>query len=67
MQIEGRYNTATVYTERIDESAMAYKSIADIVENITPTVEIEARITPIYSIPNITEHGFRRPFFAIAS
>ncbi len=47
-QMEGIFTTS-VNRSTLDESPMAYKSIEDIVDNITPTVEIIKRIKPIYN------------------
>lgn len=47
-QMAGIYTTS-VNQSTLDESPMAYKSLADIVDNITPTVEIVKRIIPIYN------------------
>lgn len=47
-QMEGIFSTCiNEYT--LDESPMAYKSLEDIVENITPTADIICRIKPIYN------------------
>lgn len=47
-QMKGIYTTS-VNRSTLDESPMAYKSLADIVDNISPTVEIVKRIIPIYN------------------
>ena len=47
-QMQGIYTTC-VNENTLDESPMAYKSIEEIVENITPTAEIICRIKPIYN------------------
>lgn len=47
-QMTGIYTTS-VNTQTLDESPMAYKSIADIVGNILPTVTIDERILPVYN------------------
>ena len=47
-QMAGIYSTCIV-PDTLDESPMAYKSIDEIVENITPTAEIVCRIKPIYN------------------
>lgn len=47
-QMEGIYTTC-VNAATLDESPMAYKSMADIVENIKPTAEIVLHIKPIYN------------------
>ncbi|MDE6474693.1 MAG: RtcB family protein [Clostridia bacterium] len=44
----GIYSTS-VNRSTLDESPMAYKRLEDIADNITPTVNIEKRITPIYN------------------
>ena len=47
-QMDGIFSTCiNEYT--LDESPMAYKSLEDIVENITPTADIICRIKPIYN------------------
>ena len=47
-EMDGIYSTS-VNRSTLDESPMAYKSIADIVNNIAPTVDIINRIRPIYN------------------
>lgn len=47
-QMEGIYTTS-VSRSTLDECPMAYKSMADIVENIEPTVRIDRVIRPIYN------------------
>ena len=47
-QMSGIYSTCVV-PDTLDESPMAYKSIEEIVENITPTAEIVCCIKPIYN------------------
>jgi len=47
-QMAGIYST-TVLPDTLDESPMAYKSMAEIVENIEPTAEIISVIKPIYN------------------
>jgi len=47
-QMIGIYTTS-VNSSTLDECPMAYKSMADIVENIEPTVEIQKIIKPIYN------------------
>ncbi|MBO5304777.1 MAG: RtcB family protein [Clostridia bacterium] len=47
-EMDGIYSTS-VNRSTLDESPMAYKSIADIVDNIVPTVDIINRIRPIYN------------------
>ena len=47
-QMEGIYTTS-VGQSTLDECPMAYKSMADIVRNIGPTVDIAAVIKPIYN------------------
>ena len=47
-EMDGIYSTS-VNRSTLDESPMAYKSIADIVDNIAPTVDIINRIRPIYN------------------
>lgn len=47
-QMDGIYTTS-VGRSTLDECPMAYKNMADIVNNIGPTVTIEAVIKPIYN------------------
>ncbi len=47
-QMEGIYSTCIV-RNTLDESPMAYKSLEEISENITPTADILCRIKPIYN------------------
>lgn len=47
-EMEGIYSTS-VTPETLDESPMAYKRLEDIVDNITPTVEIVRQIKPVYN------------------
>lgn len=47
-QMQGIYTTS-VGSATLDECPMAYKSMADIVDNIGPTAEIERIIRPIYN------------------
>lgn len=47
-QMDGIYST-TVGKDTLDECPMAYKSIDDIVKNITDTAEIKKVIKPIYN------------------
>ena len=47
-QMSGIYTTS-VNAQTLDECPMAYKSIEDIVDNITDTVEINEIIKPIYN------------------
>lgn len=47
-QMEGIYTTS-VGRSTLDECPMAYKGIEDIVNNIEPTVRIDAVIKPIYN------------------
>lgn len=47
-EMAGIYTTS-VNARTLDESPMAYKKMEDIVDNITPTVEIVKRILPIYN------------------
>jgi len=46
--MEGIYTTS-VHKSTIDECPMAYKSMEDIVKNITPTAEIVKVIKPLYN------------------
>lgn len=47
-QMEGIYTTS-VGIDTLDECPMAYKSMSDIVDNISPTAEIKNVIKPIYN------------------
>ena len=47
-EMTGIYSTC-ILPETLDESPMAYKSMAEIVDNIGPTAEIICRIKPIYN------------------
>ena len=47
-QMEGIFTTC-VNKETIDESPMAYKPLASILENIKPTVDVVKRILPVYN------------------
>ncbi len=47
-EMEGIYTTS-VNLSTLDESPMAYKRLSDIVDNIHPTVVINAMIKPIYN------------------
>ena len=47
-EMQGIYSTCVV-ADTLDESPMAYKSMEEIVKNITPTAEIVAHIKPIYN------------------
>ncbi|MBQ8001200.1 MAG: RtcB family protein [Ruminococcus sp.] len=47
-QMSGIFTTC-ISPDTLDESPMAYKSLENIVSNITPTADIVCRITPIYN------------------
>lgn len=47
-QMEGIYSSS-VGKNTLDESPMAYKNLADIVNNVSPTVRIVKRILPVYN------------------
>ena len=47
-QMAGIYSTCVI-PDTLDESAMAYKSMHEIIENIGPTAQIVCRIKPIYN------------------
>ncbi|MBE6735163.1 MAG: RtcB family protein [Ruminococcaceae bacterium] len=47
-QMRGIFTTC-VSADTLDESPMAYKSMENLVNNITPTADIVCRITPIYN------------------
>ena len=46
--MQGVYSTS-IGVETLDECPMAYKRMEDIVGNISPTVDIDEVIKPIYS------------------
>ncbi len=58
-QMQGIYSTS-VTPQTLDESPMAYKKLEDIIDNITPTVKIIKRITPVYNFKASEPHGGRR-------
>lgn len=47
-QMKGVYSSC-ITPATLDESPMAYKSMDEILENITPTAEVLARIKPLYN------------------
>ena len=47
-EMQGIYSTS-INSETLDECPMAYKRMEDIVDNISPTVDIDRVIKPIYS------------------
>ena len=47
-QMQGIFST-TVSASTLDESPMAYKTMDDILKNITPTAKVEKIIKPIYN------------------
>ncbi len=53
-EMQGIYTTS-VNKSTLDESPMAYKSISDITDNITPTADIYKRIRPIYNFKSSEE------------
>jgi RNA-splicing ligase RtcB len=57
-EMSGVYSTC-VLPETLDESPMAYKPIDEIISQIWPTVEIVARIKPLYNF-KAAEQGQRR-------
>lgn len=56
-EMAGIYSTS-VNRNTLDESPMAYKTMDDIVNNITPTAEIIKRIVPIYNFKASEEISF---------
>ena len=58
-QMASVYSTS-VTPQTLDESPMAYKKLEDIVDNITPTVTIKKRITPIYNFKASEAFGRRK-------
>ena len=57
-QMAGIYSSS-VNTDTLDESPMAYKKLEDIIDNITPTVNIVKRITPVYNFKASESLSFR--------
>ena len=55
-QMDGIYTTS-VGRSTLDECPMAYKNMSDIVDNIEPTVTVEAVIKPIYNFKAGDSHG----------
>ena len=47
IKINGKYNTASVYTDNIEDAA--YKPMDEIIRNIKNTAEIVKIIKPIYN------------------
>ena len=58
-QMTGIYST-TVCKDTLDESPMAYKSLEDIVDNITPTVTIKKTIKPIYNFKASEDYTWKK-------
>lgn len=58
-QMSGIYTTS-VGAGTLDESPMAYKKLADIVDNIAPSVKIIKRILPVYNFKASEECVWRR-------
>ena len=58
-EMSGIFSTS-INKNTLDESPMAYKKIEDIVDNITPTVEIVKRILPIYNFKASEEASFSK-------
>ena len=54
--MEGIYSTS-IQIDTIDESPFAYKSIDDILPNITDTVEVIKIIKPIYNFKATNKRG----------
>ena len=57
-QMAGIYSSS-VNTDTLDESPMAYKKLEDIIDNITPTVNIVKKITPVYNFKSSESLSFR--------
>ena len=55
--MEGIYSTS-IHLSTIDECPMAYKSMEDIVDNITPTAEIVSIIKPVYNFKGLNKQIF---------
>ena len=47
-EMHGVYSTS-ICRATLDESPMAYKPMLDIIRKIEPTVEVLARLTPVYN------------------
>ncbi len=58
-EMAGIYST-TVSLETIDEAPMAYKTMDDIVANITPTANIVKIIKPIYNFKAADEASWKK-------
>ena len=62
-EMQGIYSTS-ISSETLDECPMAYKRMEDIVNNISPTVDIDEIIKPIYSFKagdeNDSRHGNKK-------
>lgn len=58
-EMAGIYST-TVSLETIDEAPMAYKTMDDIVANITPTADIVKIIKPIYNFKAADEASWKK-------
>ena len=58
-EMMGIYSTS-VTKSTLDESPMAYKKLEDIVDNISPTVSIEKRITPIYNFKACEDFSWKK-------
>ena len=58
-EMQGIYSTS-INGETLDECPMAYKRMEDIVDNISPTVDIDRVIKPIYSFKAGEEEAPRR-------
>ena len=58
-EMQGIYSTS-INSETLDECPMAYKRMEDIVDNISPTVDIDRVIKPIYSFKAGEEEAPRR-------
>ena len=58
-EMQGIYTTS-VNSDTLDECPMAYKRMEDIVNNISPTVEIDEIIKPIYSFKAGSEEDAKR-------
>ncbi|MCL2152971.1 MAG: RtcB family protein, partial [Oscillospiraceae bacterium] len=58
VEMSGVYSTC-ILPDTLDESPMAYKPMDEIVENISPTAEIIAKIKPVYNF-KAAENSRRR-------
>ena len=58
-EMQGIYSTS-INSDTLDECPMAYKRMEDILDNISPTVEVDEIIKPVYSFKAGSEDDSRR-------